>query len=84
ASDQVVVAMTQVADVSRQYAAGSKQTAAASAQITMLAAAMQDSISRFQVDDDQRVPEVQPRDVAVNKLSEDEAAAQPLDGLPVA
>ncbi|HVQ19118.1 MAG TPA: methyl-accepting chemotaxis protein, partial [Actinomycetes bacterium] len=50
ASDQVVVAMTQVSEVSRQYAAGSKQTAAASTQITMLAAAMQESISTFNVD----------------------------------
>jgi methyl-accepting chemotaxis protein len=49
ASDQVVVAMTQVSEASRQYAAGSKQTAAASAQITTLAAAMQDSISTFDV-----------------------------------
>jgi hypothetical protein len=51
ASDQVVVAMTQVSEVSRQYAAGSKQTAAASAQIATLAAAMQDSISTFRVED---------------------------------
>ncbi|MCZ3389710.1 MAG: hypothetical protein LH645_11470, partial [Actinomycetia bacterium] len=49
ASDQVVVAMTQVSEVSRQYATGSKQTAAASSQIATLAAAMQDSISTFQV-----------------------------------
>jgi methyl-accepting chemotaxis protein len=50
ASDQVVVAMTQVSEVSRQYATGSKQTAAASSQIATLAAAMQDSISTFQVE----------------------------------
>jgi hypothetical protein len=42
--------MTQVSEVSRQYATGSKQTAAASSQIATLAAAMQDSISTFQVD----------------------------------
>jgi methyl-accepting chemotaxis protein len=57
ASDQVVVAMTQVADVSRQYATGSKQTAAAAAQITTLAAAMQDSISTFQVEGTEPVEE---------------------------
>ncbi|HVQ88978.1 MAG TPA: hypothetical protein VMT88_12440, partial [Actinomycetes bacterium] len=52
ASDQVVVAMTQVSEVSRQYAAGSKQTAAASTEISALAAAMQDSISTFSVEQD--------------------------------
>ncbi|MEO8329690.1 MAG: hypothetical protein ABI586_06790, partial [Candidatus Nanopelagicales bacterium] len=54
ASDQVVVAMTQVSEVSRQYAAGSKQTAAASTQISALAAAMQDSISTFSVERETR------------------------------
>ena len=52
ASDQVVVAMTQVSEVSRQYAAGSKQTASASTEISALAAAMQDSISTFNVERD--------------------------------
>ena len=50
ASDQVVSAMTQVSDVSGQYAAGSKQTAASSTQISTLAAAMQHSISTFNVE----------------------------------
>jgi glycine cleavage system pyridoxal-binding protein P len=50
ASDQVVVAMTQVSEVSQQYAAGSKQTAASSTQISTLAAAMQHSISTFNVE----------------------------------
>jgi methyl-accepting chemotaxis protein len=50
ASDQVVVAMTQVSEVSRQYAAGSRQTEAASTEISMLAAAMQESISTFNVE----------------------------------
>lgn len=50
ASDQVVVAMTQVSEVSRQYASGSKQTASSAAQISALAAAMQDSISTFNVE----------------------------------
>ena len=50
ASDQVVVAMTQVSEVSRQYAAGSKQTASSAAQISALSAAMQDSISTFNVE----------------------------------
>ena len=38
ASDQVVAAMTQVSDVSRQYAVGSKQTARPPPQLTSLAA----------------------------------------------
>ena len=50
ASDQVVVAMTQVSEVSRQYAAGSRQTESASTEIAALAAAMQDSISTFNVE----------------------------------
>ena len=49
ASDQVVVAMTQVSEASRQYAAGSRQTESASTEIAALAAAMQDSISTFNV-----------------------------------
>jgi hypothetical protein len=42
--------MTQVSEVSRQYATGAKQTAAASSQIATLAVAMQHSISTFQVE----------------------------------
>ena len=49
ASDQVVVAMTQVSEASQQYAAGSRQTESASTEIAALAAAMQDSISTFNV-----------------------------------
>ncbi len=69
ASDQVVVAMTQVSEVSRQYAAGSKQTAAASAQIATLAAAMQDSISTFRVEDS----DVDDRDVSMEGSEDGEA-----------
>ena len=83
ASDQVVVAMTQVADVSRQYAAGSKQTAAAAAQITTLATAMQDSISRFQVEGDERVTPVDPVDFVVDEPPNDWAVAEATDGVPV-
>jgi methyl-accepting chemotaxis protein len=41
--------MTQVADVSRQYAVGSKQSAAAAAQLNNLAADLRGSIARFNV-----------------------------------
>ena len=49
ASEQVVVAMTQVSEVSRQYTQGSKETAAASAEIAHLATTMQQSIATFTV-----------------------------------
>jgi methyl-accepting chemotaxis protein len=83
ASDQVVVAMTQVADVSRQYAAGSKQTAAASAQITTLAAAMQDSISTFQVQGGQEDSSMDRRAAPVDDLAADDAPIGPPEGVPV-
>jgi methyl-accepting chemotaxis protein len=41
--------MTQVSDVSRQYAVGSKQSAAAAAQLNVLSAELRESISRFRV-----------------------------------
>ncbi|MHB2022366.1 MAG: methyl-accepting chemotaxis protein [Mycobacteriales bacterium] len=49
ASDQVVAAMTAVSDVSRQYAVGSKQAAAAAAQLNVLAAELRASIAQFKV-----------------------------------
>ncbi|HEU4675485.1 MAG TPA: methyl-accepting chemotaxis protein, partial [Motilibacteraceae bacterium] len=49
ASDQVVSAMTAVSDVSRQYAVGSKQSAAAAAQLNTLAAELRASIEQFRV-----------------------------------
>jgi methyl-accepting chemotaxis protein len=49
ASEQVVVAMSQVSEVSRQYAEGSKETLAASAEISRLSTAMQESIATFRV-----------------------------------
>jgi len=49
ASDQVVSAMTAVSDVSRQYAVGSKQAAAAAAQLNVLAAELRSSIEQFRV-----------------------------------
>src|SRR5262249_49553781 len=49
ASDQVVAAMTQVSDVSRQYAVGSKQSAAAAAELNTLAASLRSAIARFTV-----------------------------------
>ena len=49
ASDQVVSAMTQVSDVSRQYVVGSKQSAAAAAQLNHLAGELRASIAQFQV-----------------------------------
>ena len=61
ASDQVVVAMTQVSEVSRQYAAGSRQTEAASTEISALAAAMQQSISTFNVERDEQELDVSMR-----------------------
>ena len=47
ASDQVVAAMTAVSDVSRQYAVGSRQAAAAAAELNQLAAELRSSISTF-------------------------------------
>ncbi|MDQ1695028.1 MAG: methyl-accepting chemotaxis protein, partial [Frankiaceae bacterium] len=44
-----VGAMTQVSDVSRQYAVGSKQAAAAAAQLNDLAAELRASIAQFKV-----------------------------------
>jgi methyl-accepting chemotaxis protein len=41
--------MTQVSDVSRQYAVGSRQSAAAAAQLNELAAGLRSSIARFKV-----------------------------------
>ena len=49
ASDQVVAAMTQVSDVSRQYAVGSHQAASAAAELNVLAAELRSSISQFKV-----------------------------------
>jgi methyl-accepting chemotaxis protein len=42
--------MTQVADVSRQYAVGSKQSAAAAAQLNNLAADLRAAIAQFRVE----------------------------------
>jgi methyl-accepting chemotaxis protein len=41
--------MTQVSDVSRQYAVGSKQAAAAASQLNVLAAELRESIAQFKV-----------------------------------
>ncbi len=41
--------MTQVSDVSRQYAVGSRQAAAAAAQLNVLAAELRGSIAQFKV-----------------------------------
>ena len=49
ASDQVVTAMMQVSDVSRQYVVGSKQSAASAAQLNVLAAELRASIAQFRV-----------------------------------
>jgi methyl-accepting chemotaxis protein len=50
ASDQVVGAMTQVSDVARDYATGSRQSAAAAAQLHELASELRASIAQFQTD----------------------------------
>ncbi|MDQ1642239.1 MAG: methyl-accepting chemotaxis protein [Actinomycetota bacterium] len=49
ASDQVVVAMTQVSETARQVAVGSKQGAGAAAGLASLAGEMQESIASFSV-----------------------------------
>jgi methyl-accepting chemotaxis protein len=49
ASDQVVAAMTQVSDVSHQYAVGSKQAAEAAGALNGLADELRSSIERFKV-----------------------------------
>jgi methyl-accepting chemotaxis protein len=49
ASDQVVSAMSQVSDVSQQYAVGSKQAADAAGALNVLAAELRLSIERFKV-----------------------------------
>jgi methyl-accepting chemotaxis protein len=50
ASDQVVGAMTAVSDVARDYATGSRQSAAAAAQLNVLASALRASIAQFTTD----------------------------------
>ena len=47
ASQQVVSAMTQVSDVSRRYAAGSRDAASAAAELNVLAADLRSSIAQF-------------------------------------
>jgi methyl-accepting chemotaxis protein len=42
--------MTQVSDVSRQYASGSKEAAAAAAQLNQLAAELRGAIAQFKVE----------------------------------
>ena len=54
ASDQVVSAMTQVSDVSRQYAAGSARSARAAEELDALAAGLGRSVSRFRLPADDR------------------------------
>ena len=49
ASDQVVVAMTQVSEVARQVAVGSKEGAGAASGLASLAGEMQESIASFSV-----------------------------------
>ena len=51
ASDQVVVAMTQVSDVSRQASTGAEAGVAAAAQLEALAAGLGDSIAQFRTRD---------------------------------
>ncbi len=48
ASDQVVGAMTAVSDVARDYATGSRNSAAAAAQLNVLASELRSSIAQFQ------------------------------------
>ncbi|HVQ17520.1 MAG TPA: hypothetical protein VMT27_00630, partial [Actinomycetes bacterium] len=47
ASEQVVSAMTQVSDVSRSYAVGSKQAAAAATELNVLAGDLRAAIAQF-------------------------------------
>jgi len=49
ASDEVVVAMTRLSDVSLAYAAGSRQAAASAAELTGLAGTMHSSVDIFRV-----------------------------------
>jgi methyl-accepting chemotaxis protein len=51
ASDQVVVAMTQVSEVARRVAVGSKEGAGAASGLATLAGEMQESIASFSVDE---------------------------------
>jgi methyl-accepting chemotaxis protein len=51
ASDQVVVAMTQVSEVARKVAIGSKEGAGAASGLATLAGEMQESIASFSVDE---------------------------------
>jgi methyl-accepting chemotaxis protein len=49
ASDQVVVAMTQVSEVSQQTAAGAESSVAAAARLDGLSGRLEESIARFQL-----------------------------------
>ena len=59
ASDEVVVAMSRLSDVSLAYAAGSRQAAASAAELASLAGAMHSSVDIFRVggqdDDEERL-----------------------------
>jgi len=52
ASDQVVVAMNRLSEVSRMYAAGSRQTASSAQELAELAGSMQDAIEIFRTGGD--------------------------------
>jgi methyl-accepting chemotaxis protein len=56
ASDQVVQAMGQVADMSQSFAAGSQQTSASAAEITELAGEFSVAIARFDLSDGTETP----------------------------
>lgn len=49
ASEQVVVAMTSISEASKQQANGARQTAAATEQLNLAAAELQEAIARFRV-----------------------------------
>ena len=53
ASQQVVVAMTRLSDVSLAYAAGSRQAATSASELAALAGTMHDSVDVFRVDGDE-------------------------------
>ncbi len=83
ASDQVVVAMTRLSQVSTMYAAGSRQAEASAQELAALATTMQDSIETFRTSTDDTSGDVPPvlQSTGAEAPSEDEVDEQ-LVGAP--
>ena len=75
ASDQVVVAMNRLSEVSRMYAAGSRQTASSAQELAELAGSMQDAIEIFRTGGDLAPPGSGEATLRTDDLWDDNAEA---------